>query len=53
MIPKGGQLLAIKGDGAQAELDITKLKKGSTAQIHEISLPNLPVARVVEVGKGA
>ena len=53
MIPKGGQLLAIKGEGAQAELDITKLKKGSTAQIHEISLPNLPVARVVEVGKGA
>jgi 16S rRNA (guanine527-N7)-methyltransferase len=53
MIPKGGQLLAIKGEGAQAELDTTKLKKGSTAQIHEISLPNLPVARVVEVGKGA
>ena len=53
MIPKGGQLLAIKGEGAQAELDITKLKNGSTAQIHEISLPNLPVARVVEVGKGA
>jgi 16S rRNA (guanine527-N7)-methyltransferase len=53
MIPKGGQLLAIKGEGAQTELDTTKLKKGSTAQIHEISLPNLPVARVVEVGKGA
>ena len=53
MIPKGGQLLAIKGEGAQAELDTTKLKKGSTAKIHEISLPNLPVARVVEVGKGA
>ena len=52
MIPKGGALLAIKGESAATELATTKLKKGSTAQVHEISLPNLPVARVVEVGKG-
>ena len=52
MIPKGGALLAIKGESAATELTTTKLKKGSTAQVHEISLPNLPVARVVEVGKG-
>ena len=53
MIPKGGALLAIKGETAEAELAATSLKKGSTAQLHEISLPNLPVARVVEVRKGA
>ena len=53
MIPKGGCLLAIKGESAAKELAATKLKKGSTAKLHEISLPNLPVARVVEVLKGA
>ena len=53
MIPKGGHLLAIKGESAAQELSTTKLKKGATAKIHEISLPNLPVARVVEVSKGA
>ena len=53
MIPKGGCLLAIKGESAGEELAATKLKKGSTAKLHEISLPNLPVARVVEVLKGA
>jgi 16S rRNA (guanine527-N7)-methyltransferase len=52
MIPKGGALLAIKGESAATELTATKLKKGSSAQLHEISLPNLPVARVVEVRKG-
>lgn len=53
MIPRGGSLLAIKGESAQEELDKSKLKKGSTAQLHQINLPNLPVARVVEVRKGA
>ena len=53
MIPRGGCLLAMKGESATAELAATKLKKGSTAKLHEISLPNLPVARVVEVLKGA
>ena len=53
MIPRGGSLLAIKGESAQEELDKSKLKKGSTAQLHKINLPNLPVARVVEVRKGA
>ncbi|MFM8868984.1 MAG: 16S rRNA (guanine(527)-N(7))-methyltransferase RsmG [Candidatus Nanopelagicus sp.] len=53
MILKGGHLLAIKGESAQDELAATKLKKGATAKLHEISLPNLPVARVVEVSKGA
>jgi len=53
MIPKGGSLLAIKGESAQEEIDKTKLKKGATAQLHQINLPNLPVARVVEVKKGA
>ena len=53
MIPKRGCLLAIKGESAAEELAATKLKKGSTAKLHEISLPNLPVARVFEVLKGA
>ena len=53
MIPRVGCLLAIKGESAAEELAATKLKKGSTAKLHEISLPNLPVARVVEVLKGA
>jgi 16S rRNA (guanine527-N7)-methyltransferase len=53
MIPRGGALLAIKGASAETELAGTSLKKGSTAKLHEISLPNLPVARVVEVRKGA
>lgn len=53
MIPRGGCLLAIKGESAAAELEASKLKKGATAKLHEISLPNLPVARVIEVVKGA
>jgi 16S rRNA (guanine527-N7)-methyltransferase len=53
MIPKGGALLAIKGESAAEGIASTKLKKGGIAKLHEISLPNLPVARVVEVRKGA
>jgi len=41
MIPRGGCLLAIKGESAVEELAATKLKKGATAKLHEISLPNL------------
>jgi 16S rRNA (guanine527-N7)-methyltransferase len=53
MIPKGGSLMAMKGESAASEISSTTLKKGSTAHLHEISLPNLPIARVVEVKKGA
>jgi len=53
MIPRGGCLLAIKGEQVEAELAATKLKKGATAKLHQISLPNLPVARVVCITKGA
>ena len=53
MIPRGGCLLAIKGEQAEVELSTTKLKKGATAKLHQISLPNLPVARVVCITKGA
>jgi 16S rRNA (guanine527-N7)-methyltransferase len=53
MIPRGGCLLVIKGESAAEELAATKLKKGAIAKLHEISLPNLPVARVVEVLKDA
>jgi len=53
LIPRGGCLLAIKGEQAEVELSTTKLKKGATAKLHQISLPNLPVARVVCITKGA
>jgi 16S rRNA (guanine527-N7)-methyltransferase len=53
MIPRGGSLMAIKGESAADEITATTLKKGSTAELHEISLPNLPIARVIEVKKGA
>ena len=53
MIPRGGSLMAIKGESAADEISTTTLKKGSTAELHEISLPNLPIARVIEVKKGA
>ena len=53
MIPRGGSLMAIKGESAADEITVTTLKKASTAALHEISLPNLPIARVIEVKKGA
>ncbi len=53
MIPKTGSLMAMKGESAADEILATTLKKGSTAQLHEISLPNLPIARVIQVKKGA
>ena len=53
MIPKGGSLMAMKGESAAEEIASTTLKKDSTAELHEISLPNLPIARVIQVKKGA
>jgi len=53
MIPKGGSLMAMKGESAAEEIASTTLKKGSTVELHEISLPNLPIARVIQVKKGA
>jgi 16S rRNA (guanine527-N7)-methyltransferase len=53
MIPKGGSLMAMKGESAADEILVTTLKKGAAAQLHEISLPNLPIARVIQVKKGA
>jgi 16S rRNA (guanine527-N7)-methyltransferase len=53
MIPKGGSLMAMKGESAAEEIASTTLKKGSTAELHEISLPKLPIARIIQVKKGA
>jgi 16S rRNA (guanine527-N7)-methyltransferase len=53
MIPKGGSLMAMKGESAAEEIASTTLKKGSTAELHEITLPNLPIARIIQVKKGA
>ena len=53
MIPRRGSLMAMKGESAADEIASTALKKGSTIQLHEISLPNLPIARIIQVKKGA
>jgi 16S rRNA (guanine527-N7)-methyltransferase len=53
MIPRGGSLMAMKGESAAEEIASTTLKKGSTTELHEISLPNLPIARIIQVKKGA
>ena len=53
MIPKGGSLMAMKGESAAEEIASTTFKKGSTPELHEISLPNLPIARIIQVKKGA
>lgn len=57
LVMGGGSLLAIKGEGAATELEAAKLgapkifKKVAKAEIHEITLGELPVARVIELKK--
>ena len=53
----GGSLLAMKGEGAAAELEAARLeapkvfKKVAISEIHEINLGELPLARVIELKK--
>jgi 16S rRNA (guanine527-N7)-methyltransferase len=57
LVMGGGSLLAMKGEGAATELEAAKLeapkifKKVAKAEIHEIALGELPVARVIELKK--
>lgn len=57
LVMGGGSLLAMKGEGAVAELEAAKLeapkifKKLAKSEIHEITLGELPVARVIELKK--
>lgn len=57
LVMGGGSLLAMKGEGAATELEAAKLeapkifKKVAKSEIHEITLGELPVARVIELKK--
>jgi 16S rRNA (guanine527-N7)-methyltransferase len=44
-----GSLLAMKGENAEKEILNTKFRKGIEARTHKISLPDLPLSRVIEV----
>lgn len=48
MVKTGGSLLAMKGEGALLEMEGMK-----GAQLHEISLEGIDLARIVEIKKGA
>ena len=57
LVMGGGSLLAMKGEGAATELEAAKIeapkifKKVAKSEIHEITLGELPVARVIELKK--
>jgi len=57
LVMGGGSLLAMKGEGAAAELEAARaeapkiFKKAAKAELHEIQLGELPLARVIELKK--
>jgi 16S rRNA (guanine527-N7)-methyltransferase len=57
LVMGGGSLLAMKGEGAAAELEAARVeapkifKKAAAVEIHEINLGELPLARVIELKK--
>jgi 16S rRNA (guanine527-N7)-methyltransferase len=57
LVMGGGSLLAMKGESAAAELEAAKVeapkifKKVAKAELHEIQLGELPLARVIELKK--
>ena len=53
LVKAEGALLAIKGEGAQAEIDSTEPKKHSITRLHTIELPGFDISRVIEVRKTA
>ena len=53
LVKAGGALLAIKGEGAQVEIDSTEPKKHSQTTLHTIELPGFEISRVIEVRKTA
>lgn len=53
LVKPGGALLAMKGESAQEEIDITPPRSHSTTQLHLIELPEMEISRVIEVRKTA
>ena len=53
LVKRDGALLAMKGEGAQAEIDETEAKKHSKTQLHTLELPGFEISRVIEVRKTA
>jgi 16S rRNA (guanine527-N7)-methyltransferase len=57
LVMGGGSLLAMKGESAAAELEAARVeapkifKKVAKAELHEIKLGELPLARVIELKK--
>ena len=57
LVMGGGSLLAMKGEGAAAELEAARIeapkifKKVAKAELHEIQIGELPLARVIELKK--
>ena len=57
LVMGGGSLLAMKGESAAAELEAARVeapkifKKVAKAELHEIQLGELPLARVIELKK--
>ena len=57
LVMGGGSLLAMKGESAAAELEAARaeapkiFKKVANAELHEIQLGELPLARVIELKK--
>jgi len=53
LVKRDGALLAMKGEGAQTEIDSTEPKKHSITTLHTIELPGFDTSRVIEVRKTA
>jgi 16S rRNA (guanine527-N7)-methyltransferase len=53
LVKRDGALLAMKGEGAQREIEETEPKKHSKTHLHTLELPGFEVSRVIEVRKTA
>lgn len=53
LVKPKGSLLAMKGEGAQSEIDTTEPKKHSQTTLHTIELAQFELSRVIEVRKTA
>lgn len=53
LVKAQGALLAMKGEGAQLEIETTEPKKHSRTSLHTLELPGFDLSRVIEVRKTA
>ena len=53
LVKAQGALLAMKGEGAQLEIETTEPKKHSLTSLHSLKLPGFELSRVIEVRKTA